>query len=238
MTKASAVLSLVAIVAFVAGASRLRAQDSPERGAQAYRVCAACHSLKPGTHLTGPSLAGVWGKRAGSVEGFLRYSKALKAADIAWDETTLDAWLANPQALVPGNAMPFRGIKDGKLRRDLVAFLRRALGPGGADAVVEQGLLRAEVAEGQVPEPIASVGPEQQVTAIRHCRDAYFITTADGAETPYWELNVRLKTDTGTTGPHPGKPVLLPAGMQGDRVSIVFADPAEISRFVEKRCTP
>jgi cytochrome c len=238
MTKSSALLSLVASVALIGSASPLGAQDSPQRGAQTYRVCAACHSLKRGVHLSGPSLADLWGKKSGLVDGFVRYSKALKSANIAWDETTLDAWLADPQAMVPGNYMVFRGIRDNKARGDLIAFLRLALAPGGGQAVVEQRLLRAETAEGQVPEPIASVGPDQQVTAIRHCRDTYFVTTAKGAETAHWELNVRLKTDTGKTGPHPGKPVLLPAGMQGDRVSIIFADPAEIGRLVEKRCAP
>jgi cytochrome c len=238
MTRTSRGLLLAASLALVAWAGSADAQDNPQRGAMVYGVCAACHSLKPGVHLTGPSLANLWGKKAGSVEAFVRYSKALKATNITWDENTLNSWLANPNAMVPGNYMTFRGIQDNKQRGDLIAFLRLAMAPGGGQSVVEQRLILADTAEGQVPEPIASVGPDQQVTAIRHCGDTYFVTTANGAETPYWELNVRLKTDTGTTGPHPGKPVLLPAGMQGDRVSIVFADPAEISRFVEKRCTP
>jgi cytochrome c len=231
---APVVLALVA--ALGAGSSVAAAQGDSTRGARAYRGCVACHSLKPGVHLTGPSLASLWGKKAGTVEGFARYSKVLKAADITWDENTLNAWLADPQAMVPGNYMTFRGIRDEKARGDLVAFLRLALAPGGGDAVVQQGLIRADTAEGQVPEAIASVGPDQQVIAIRHCGDTYFVTTANGAETPYWELNVRLKTDTGKTGPQPGKPVLLPAGMQGDRVSIIFANPAEISATIKSKC--
>jgi cytochrome c len=238
MTRTLRWLSLSASLALVTWAASTDAQDSAQRGARVYGMCAACHSLKPGVHLTGPSLANLWGKRAGTVEGFVRYSKTLKAADITWDENTLNAWLADPNAMVPGNYMTFRGIPDNKARGDLVAFLRLAMAPGGGQSVVEQRLIRTEMAEGQVPEPIASVGPDQQVTAIRHCGDTYFVTTANGAETPYWELNVRLKTDTGRTGPQPGKPVLLPAGMHGDRVSIIFADPAEISRTVEKKCVP
>jgi cytochrome c len=236
MTRPSRMPSLSAALALVVWVGPANAQDNLQRGAKVYRTCAACHSLKPSVHLTGPSLADLWGRKAGTVDGFVRTSKALKAADITWDENTLNAWLANPQAMVPGNYMTFRGIKDDKARGDLLAFLRLAMAPGGGQAVVEQRLITAETAEGQVPEPIASVGPEQQVTAIRHCRDTYFITTANGAETPYWELNVRLKTDTGKTGPQPGKPVLLPAGMQGDRVSIIFADPAEIGATVRSKC--
>jgi cytochrome c len=238
MTWKSRWLSLSASLALVAWASPGNAEDDPQRGARAYGTCTACHSLKPGIHLSGPSLANLWGKKAGTVDGFVRYSKALKAADITWDESTLDAWVADSNAMVPGNYMTFRGIPDNKQRGDLIAFLRLAMAPGGGQAVVEQRLIRAETAEGQVPEPVASVGPDQQVTAIRHCGDTYFVTTANGAETPLWELNVRLKTDTGKTGPRPGKPVLLPSGMQGDRVSIVFADPSEISRAIEKKCVP
>jgi cytochrome c len=238
MTSTPTWLSLCASLVLVAWAGPGNAEDDAQRGARAYGTCAACHSLKPGIHLSGPSLANIWGKKAGTVDGFVRYSKALKAADISWDENTLNAWLADPQALVPGNYMTFRGLPDNKARGDLVAFLRLAMSPGGGEAVVEQRLIRAGTAEGQVPEPIASVGSDQQVTAIRHCGDTYFVTTANGAETPYWELNVRLKTDTGRTGPRPGKPVLLPAGMQGDRVSIIFADPADISRAIEKKCVP
>jgi cytochrome c len=227
-------LLLTAVASLGVTSSAAAAEGDPNRGARVYRACVACHSLNPGLHLTGPSLASLWGKKSGSVEDFVRYSKALKAADITWDENTLNAWLADPQAMVPGNYMTFRGIRDDRARGDLMAFLRLALAPGGGQTVVEQRLIAAETAEGQVPEPIASAGPHQQVTAIRHCRDTYFVATANGAETPYWELNVRLKTDTGKTGPQPGKPVLLPAGMQGDRVSI--ADPAEIGTMVKSKC--
>jgi cytochrome c len=227
---------LAAVVGLGVASSAAAAQGDPNRGAKAYRACVACHSLHPDVHLSGPSLANLWGKKAGSVDGFVRYSKALKAADITWDEDTLNAWLADSQAMVPGNYMTFRGIPDDKARGDLIAFLRLALAPGGAQAVVERRMIAAETAAGKVPEPIASLGQDQQVTAIRHCRDTYFVTTADGAETPYWELIVRLKTDTGKTGPPPGKPVLLPAGMQGDRVSIIFADPTEIDAMVRSKC--
>ncbi|KAB2850114.1 MAG: cytochrome c family protein [Hyphomicrobiaceae bacterium] len=231
-------VALAASIILVAVSGRAIAEGDPNRGARVYGVCAACHSLEPGVHLSGPSLAGLWGKKAASIEDFTRYSKALKKADIVWDENTLNAWLALPESLVPGTYMVFRGIENDRVRGDLIAFLRLALAPDGGKSVVAKGLIPAEVAKGQVPEPVASVGPQQRVIGIRHCRDTYFVATADGAERPYWELNVRLKTDTGKTGPQKGKPVLLPAGMQGDRVSIVFADPAEIGRLVEKSCSP
>jgi cytochrome c len=98
----------------------------PAEGAQVFRACAACHSLEPGQHRTGPSLADVFGRRAGTAEGFRRYSPALKEADVVWDEATLDPWIADPQAFIPGNRMVFRGLPDAKARADLIAYVAQA----------------------------------------------------------------------------------------------------------------
>ena len=102
--------------------------------------------------------------------------------------------------------------------------------------MVEKGLIDADTATGQRPEPLRDAGPAQQVTAIRHCHGTYIVTTADGGERPYWEMNLRLKTDTASTGPKPGHPIIVGAGMMGDRVSIIFADPSEIGATVKSRC--
>src|SRR5262245_29865440 len=80
----------------VIGSTEVIAAGDAENGARAFRVCGACHSLEPGRHKTGPSLAGVLGRKAGTAEGFHRYSAALKGADVVWNETTLDAWIADP----------------------------------------------------------------------------------------------------------------------------------------------
>ncbi len=61
----------------------------------------ACHSLEPGVHLTGPSLADLWGTTAGETDGFMRYSQGLKSADFAWDDITLNAWLTDSRSMVP-----------------------------------------------------------------------------------------------------------------------------------------
>jgi cytochrome c len=212
-------------------------EGDAKRGAAVYRACVSCHSLEPGLHLTGPSLAGLWGKKAASVESFPRYSKALRAQEFLWDETTLNAWLADPDAFVKGNSMTFRGIRDDRARSDLIAFLRSALAPEGAKSVVAKGLLPAEMAGGQVPEPLSGAGPEERVTSVRHCRNSFFVITADGTERAFWEMNLRLKVDSGPTGPKGDKPVLTPSGMQGDRASLVFSDPAQISAFVQTKCT-
>lgn len=214
------------------------AQESgdPQRGGEVYRACVACHSLVAGVHLTGPSLAGALGREAGAAPGFDRYSEGLKAAEFAWDAGTLNAWLADPQAMIPATTMTFPGIGDDIARADLIAFLAVAMAPGGDEAVVAQGLAPREYVEGQTPEPLASAPAEQTVAAIRHCRDSYFVTTLNGAETSFFEMNVRLKLDTRSTGPQPGKPVMVGAGMMGDRVSVIFASVADLTRFLVEKC--
>ncbi|HNB27279.1 MAG TPA: c-type cytochrome [Alphaproteobacteria bacterium] len=82
--------------------------------------CIACHS--PDANRVGPMHRGVFGRVAGTVPGFA-YSKALKGAGITWDETTLDRWLTDPQAFLPGQRMNFR-VSDPADRADLVAYLK------------------------------------------------------------------------------------------------------------------
>ena len=229
---------LLASAAFLISATfgAAGAEGDPKRGASSYRACVACHSLEPGVHLTGPSLAGLWGRKAASVGDFPRYSEALQEQEFIWDEITLNAWTADPKGFVKGNYMTFRGIKDNTARNDLVAFLRLALAPDGVKSVVAKGLLPEQMARGQVPESLDQAGPEEQVTSVRHCRNTVFVVTADRKERPFWEMNLRLKVDSGATGPKGGKPVLTPSGMQGDRASLVFSDPAQISALVQSKC--
>lgn len=213
-----------------------RADIDLESGAKAYYICYNCHSLEPGVHLTGPSLANLWGKQAASIEGFNRYSDALSAAEFSWTEETLDAWFKDPQALVPGNTMILRGMEHKGVRANLIAFLRIALAPGGVAEVVSLGLLSKDHATGRVPSSLAGAAPNLVVAQVRHCDDAYIVTTVDGRELLYWERNLHFKTDTGERGPRPGNPVLVEIGSVGDRASIVFADPAELTAALAKRC--
>lgn len=235
MRRALALSGTMALLLLTAAAVA-RADGDAGRGGEQYRACVGCHSLERGSHLTGPSLAGIWGRRAGQADGYIRYSQGLSSADFTWDAETLNGWLADPQGMIPGTYMVFRGVADDQARADLVAFLAIATAPGGAKAVVERGLVPADHVRGQKPEPLGSLPPEGQVTEVRHCRDSYFVTTADGAETPYWEMNVRLKLDTRETGPEPDKPAIVGAGMAGDRVSIVFSSLEELTRFVAEGC--
>lgn len=233
---ACAMLALLLGSVGVAGAQDL---DAARKGAPAYRLCGACHSLKSGVHLSGPSLADVWGKPAGTNPSYRRYTAALEkaGADIVWDENTLNAWIADPQAMVPGTAMTFRGIPQNDVRANLIEFLRLALAQGGTAKTVTNGLISQSAADGQIPPDLSSVPDRQRIKDIRHCGDAYYITTADGTHGPFWESNVRLKTDTSARGPKPGHPVLLRSGMVGDRVTAVFSGLADLNRTISEQCS-
>jgi cytochrome c len=232
MTIARAVLSIVLVAPALAAAAHVAAQPegNATRGAALFGQCVACHSIEPGVHLTGPSLARVWGRRAGTVEGFTRYSEPLKRAAVGWDAAILDRWLEDPQAVVPGNLMTYPGLKDARQRADLVAYLKAAAA-GQAPPGARGGMMAAPARP-----DLKTVGPERRVKTIRHCGDGYHVTTEDGRTVPFWEFNLRFKTDSSPSGPARGKPVVLRAGMQGDRASIVFASPEEISRMVEAKC--
>jgi cytochrome c len=208
------------------------ATGDPAEGAQLFRACAACHSLQPGRHRTGPSLAGIIGRKAGGAEGFSRFSAALRDSGVVWDETSLDPWLRDPAAFIPGNRMVFPGLPDDQARADLIAYLEQVSRQGVAEGQIERGGM---MGGGELPD-LKTLGPEHRVTGIRHCRDTYEVSTADGVREPFWEFNLRFKTDGSGVGPEPGKPVIVGAGMMGDRASVVFASPKEISAFIHDEC--
>ena len=116
---------MVAMVA--AFAMDARAADAAH-GKQLYEQCAACHSLKAGEQLLGPSLAGVFGRKAGALDDF-RYSPPMKRSSIVWTRETIDAYLAEPQKDIPGNRMPFSGMPEAKDREDLLDYLMHAAKP-------------------------------------------------------------------------------------------------------------
>jgi cytochrome c len=204
-----------------------------ERGAQLFGQCRACHSTEPGEHLTGPSLAQLWSRRAGTAEGFMRYSDALKRSGITWNQASLDKWLGDPAGLVPGNAMTYPGIKNAEARQDVIAYLKAvddkkapqaAKGGGGM-----KGMARPKL-------DLKNAPAAGQVRSIKYCGDTYTVATADGKSEKVWEFNLRFKSDSSKLGPAPGKPVMVGAGMQGDRASIVFASPKEISDAIRQSC--
>ncbi len=146
------------------------------------------------------------------------------------------AWLAGPRAMVPGTSVNFRGIPNDGQRADLIAFLSIAMARGGYEKVIEKGLAGEDYARGQQPPPLRPTPAHQAIVARRHCGDAYFIKTANGAETTHWEKNIRLKVDSQASGPAPGVPAIIHSGMRGDRFSAVFSSLDELKSFIQENC--
>src|SRR5882724_7599959 len=112
MTRAASWM-LAAVVLMVAISARAQTPSGDAaNGAQLFRACVGCHSLVPDRNMTGPSLAGVWGRKAGTLQSFERYSPALKASTVVWDAASLDQWLEAPARFIPHSRMTFRGISD------------------------------------------------------------------------------------------------------------------------------
>jgi cytochrome c len=110
------------VFGFVIAADHVVQGADPDKGKAVFEQCAACHSLGEPGDYDGPSLKGVIGRKAGSLEDY-RYSAAMKRSDVVWDATTLDKYIADPQAFIPGNRMAFAGIGDKAQRDDLIAYL-------------------------------------------------------------------------------------------------------------------
>ena len=239
-----AILPAAIALVLALGSQSFAADGNAARGQRVFGACAACHSLQPDQNMTGPSLAGLWGRKAGTLPSFDRYSPALKLANLIWNDKTLDEWIEDPQHLVPDNQMTFGGVKDGRQRADLLAFLKQVTQPGAS--VAQQGGqtggmgggmggMGGMMGGGRVPN-LKKLDPEDRVQAISYCKDTYTITTADGQTRKFWERNLRLKTDASGDGPQKNAPALVGAGMMGDRADVIFADPSEISGFIASKC--
>lgn len=95
----------------------------PATGRSVFRTqCAICHSAVAGRNGVGPSLAGVVGRPAGAVGGFV-YSVANETAKLVWNEATLEKYLESPKTVIPGTRMIYPGLKDAARRADLIAYL-------------------------------------------------------------------------------------------------------------------
>lgn len=98
-------------------------QGDYEAGRRVAAQCRSCHTLNEGgPNRVGPNLHGLFGRAAGSHEGF-NYSDAVKNSGITWTEAALDQWLSGPRSFLPGNRMSFPGVHDETQRRDLITFL-------------------------------------------------------------------------------------------------------------------
>ncbi|SEP31756.1 cytochrome c [Rhodospirillales bacterium URHD0017] len=118
-----------AIVAAIVGlATQASAQSGdPAKGQRVFnQQCRACHTLeKDGAQATGPNLHGVFGRKAGTAEGFA-FSEAMVKSGIVWDDTTMAEYNRDPKAKVPGTKMVFNGVKQQGQLDDLVAYLKQA----------------------------------------------------------------------------------------------------------------
>jgi len=102
-----------------------RADGDAARGEARFQECAACHKLETGTNEVGPSLHGIFMRKAAELADF-RYSPAMKRSGIIWTAETLDKYIADPQALIPANRMPYAGMASASDRADLIAYLQKA----------------------------------------------------------------------------------------------------------------
>ena len=117
----------LAIAVTLAGGPAFAGAGDPVKGERVFKKCKACHSAKAGKHKVGPSLAGVFGRKAGTAEGYKKY-RGLKGADYTWDEASLDEYLTNPKNFVKkrgakGTSMAFK-LKNGAQRADVIAYLK------------------------------------------------------------------------------------------------------------------
>ena len=117
-------LSFVAALAVASGPA-LAGPDAA-KGKKVFAKCKACHALVKGKNKIGPSLYGVFGRKAGTAPGFKRYSPAIKKSGIVWNAETLDKYLAKPRDFIKGNRMPFAGLKTKADRDNLIAYLEKA----------------------------------------------------------------------------------------------------------------
>src|SRR5215470_8093100 len=141
-------------------------------GARVFRACAACHSLEANRNLTGPSLADIWNRKAGSLSSFPRYSDAMKSSELIWNEKTLDGYLENPAQFMPGNHMTFSGVPDEKTRKGIIAFLKQT-GDKPTENLAEQQTGQAQMSAMpgmQRPVPNLKVAEaSSRIKAITYC---------------------------------------------------------------------
>jgi cytochrome c len=120
----SAALFAMAGTALAYISSQAVAAGNPMAGKVVFARCAACHSITPGENRLGPNLAGVVGRKAGTLPGY-SYSAAMKGSGVIWTPAQLDAYLANPREKLPGVKMIFAGLPKAEDRANIIAYLTK-----------------------------------------------------------------------------------------------------------------
>ena len=121
MTKIKAILGCVVTVVLLSGIAQA---GDIEKGKKVFKKCAACHLVDKEKNKTGPHLVNVFGREAGSLESYTKYSKAIKASGIIWDEESLDGFLTKPKAYLKGTRMAYAGLKKEADRANVIAYLK------------------------------------------------------------------------------------------------------------------
>ncbi|MEC8310157.1 MAG: cytochrome c family protein [Pseudomonadota bacterium] len=115
--------TMVLSIAFAIGSTGPALAGDIEAGAKVFKKCKACHVVDKEKNRTGPHLVNLFGRTAGSLEGY-KYSKAMKASGIVWDEETLAGYLRAPKKYVKGTKMAFVGLKKDADIENIIAYLK------------------------------------------------------------------------------------------------------------------
>ena len=196
------------------------ATGDPAAGRQVFRKCQACHSIEPGKNILGPSLAGIVGRKSGAEPGY-SYSQAMKQANIVWDEKTLNSYLADPQKAIPGNKMPFPGLKTEHDRTDVIAFLASPVGSQAAAANTPQQKPAAVPPATAEQKSGTASQPQQNAPGAGYLQDAKYTLRSGIAEGRMVYIGVGGEID--------GKvnPVLTAAAGQVVQLTLINGEGAE-----------
>ena len=148
---------LLAAALSAAAAIAQEVHGDPAAGAQVFRKCGACHSLEPGQNKVGPSLAGIFGRKAGTIEGY-DYSVALKRSGVTWTPETIDQFLASPSHFIHGSKMLFTGLKRPEDRANVIAYI--------AQRLARQAEAAQPAAQPSMPHAMPQAGAPAAQTAV------------------------------------------------------------------------
>mgnify|MGYP002031560540 FL=1 len=123
MRKLAAIICSIAF--FALSCAQVFAAGDVAAGEKVFKKCKACHVVNKAQNRTGPHLVNLFGRTAGSLEGYKKYSKAMKTSGIVWDEETLDAYLKAPKKYVKGTRMAFVGLKKDADRANVISYMKK-----------------------------------------------------------------------------------------------------------------